>query len=204
MLGAVVAADSGSHTCLPYFISILNLEHSRVCRKSQYVTAARRILAPECAVQTMCSPDYVQSRLCAVQTMCSPDYVQSRLCAVQTMCSPDYVQYRLRIQALECSGRCSQRQPHLYTICFICSLNLEQSRVDRKSQYVTAARRILAPECAVQTMCSPDYVQSRLCAVQTMCSPDYVQYRLRIQALECSGLCSQRLPHLSTLVVFVV
>ena len=188
MLGAVVAADSGSHTCLPYFISILNLEHSRVCRKSQYVTDARRILAPECAVQTMCSPDYVQSRLCAVQTMCSPDYVQ----------------YRLRIQALECSGRCSQRQPHLYTIFFICSLNLEQSRVDRKSQYVTAARRILAPECAVQTMCSPDYVQSRLCAVQTMCSPDYVQYRLRIQALECSGLCSQRLPHLSTLVVFVV
>ena len=148
----MVAADSGSHTCLPYFISILNLEPSRVCRKCQYVTAARRILAPECAVQTMRGPDYVQSRLCAVQTMCSPDYVQSRRCAVQTMCSPDYVQSRL---------------------------------------------------CAVQTMCSPDDVQSRLCAVQTMCSPDYVQYRLRIQALECSGRCSQRQPHTSVYRIYI-
>ena len=32
---------------------------------------------------------------------------------------------------------------------FICSQNLEQSRVDMKSQYVTTVRCIPAPECAV-------------------------------------------------------
>ena len=34
---------------------------------------------------------------------------------------------------------------------FMCSLNFEQITVDRKSQYVNAARCIPVPECAVQT-----------------------------------------------------
>ena len=58
---AAVAAASGSHTSLPYYICCLNLEQSRVVWKSQYVPAARCIPAAEYTVQTFSGPWLVRS-----------------------------------------------------------------------------------------------------------------------------------------------
>ena len=104
----MVAAACDSHTCIPYFMCSLNLEQIRVDRKYQYINAARCIPVPECAVQTAHSG-----------------------------------------AGMQCPLQPATATP-VYPIC-MCSLNLEQITVDRKSQYVNAARCIPVPECAVQT-----------------------------------------------------